>query len=33
MPSNGIVSTNIPSKVPTTDNEEYPVQQLYHTIS
>ena len=26
MPSNDIITTNIPSKVPTTDTEEYPVQ-------
>ena len=27
MASNDIISTNVPSKVPTTDTEEYPVQQ------
>ena len=26
MASNDIISTNVPSKVPTTDTEEYPVQ-------
>ena len=28
MASNDIISTNVPSKDPTTDTEEYPVQQL-----
>ena len=28
MASNDIISTNVPSKVPTTDTEEYPVQQI-----
>ena len=32
MASNDIISTNVPSKVPTTDTEEYPVQQPYPLI-
>ena len=33
MASNDIISTNVPSKVPTTDTEEYPVQHPHHHLT
>ena len=32
MASNDIISTNVPSKAPTTDTEEYPVQHSWTLV-